>query len=184
MRNLVFAINMSLDGVCDHDIFNPDEETLDFFTQLTRGADTFVYGRKTYELMVPYWPDMAKNHSGSKADNEFAEAFNAIDKMIVFSKSLESAEEKNTSIVRTDLKDEILKLKQGPGKYILTGGVDIPSQLMALGLVDEYYFVVLPIIAGAGRRLLDGRNLQETLQLKLVETKTLKSGCVVLHYSK
>jgi dihydrofolate reductase len=185
MRKLVFAINVSLDGCCDHTKFNPDEETLEFFTQLTRDADTFVYGRKTYQLMVPYWPDIAKNQSGdSKADNEFAQAFDSVSKMIVFSRSLDTAEGKNTSIVRTNLQDAILKLKQEHGKNILTGGVDIPSQLMELGLVDEYHFVVHPILVGEGTRLLQGINLQERLQLKLVESKTLTSGCVALRYAK
>jgi dihydrofolate reductase len=75
-------------------------------------------------------------------------------------------------------------LKQEPGKNILVGGVDIPSQLIELGLVDEYRFVVMPIIAGEGRRLFDGVNLQKKLQLKLVESKTFKSGCVALRYLK
>jgi dihydrofolate reductase len=66
----------------------------------------------------------------------------------------------------------------------LVGGVDIPSQLIELGLVDEYHFVVQPIIAGKGRRLLEGISLQEKLQLKLVESKILKSGCVGLRYLK
>jgi dihydrofolate reductase len=97
---------------------------------------------------------------------------------------LDSAEDKNTRIVRTDLHDEMLKLKQEQGKDILAGGVDIPSQLIKLGLVDEYRFVVQPILAGEGRRLLEGVSLQERLQLKLVESKTFKSGCVALRYVK
>src|SRR6202008_1806496 len=105
-------------------------------------------------------------------------------KKIVFSRSLGSAEDKNTRIVRTNLRDEILKLKQERGKNILVGGVDVPSQLIELGLVDEYRFVVTPIIAGEGRRLLEGVNLPESLQLKLVESKIFKSGCVALHYRK
>ncbi len=64
MRNVIFAINITLDGCCDHTKFNPDEETLEYFTHLTREADTFLYGRKTYQLMVPYWPDVAKNLPG------------------------------------------------------------------------------------------------------------------------
>src|SRR5271170_2797207 len=111
MRNVVFAINMTLDGCIDHTKFTPDEGTFEYFTHLTREADTFLYGRKTYQLMVPYWPDVAKNPSGqTKADYEFAQAFDAVDKIIVFSKSLERAEGKNTRIVRTNLYDEILKL--------------------------------------------------------------------------
>jgi dihydrofolate reductase len=185
MRNLVFAINITLDGCCDHTKFNPDEETLEYFTHLTRDADTFLYGRKTYQLMVPYWPDVAKNPSGhTKADYAFAQAFDAINKIIVFSRSLDGPEGKKTRIVRTSLHDEILKLKQEHGKKILTGGVTIPSQLVELGLIDEYYFVVHPIVSGEGRRLFEDIDLQEKLQLKLVQAKTLKSGCVALHYLK
>ncbi len=185
MRNLIFAINTTLDGCCDHTKFNPDEETLEYFTHLTRDADTFLYGRKTYQLMVPYWPDVAKNRSGqTKADYEFAQAFDAISKIIVFSQSLGSAEDKKTRIIRTNLHDEVLKLKQKPGKNIFTGGVTIPSQLVELGLIDEYYFVVHPIVSGEGRRLFEGINLQERLQLKLVESKPFKSGCVALRYLK
>jgi dihydrofolate reductase len=97
---------------------------------------------------------------------------------------LASTEDKNTRIVRTNLHDEILKLKREPGTNILIGGVDIPSQLIELGLVDEYRFVVGPIVAGEGRRLLEGVNLRERLQLKLVESKIFKSGCVALRYLK
>ncbi|MGA2979533.1 MAG: dihydrofolate reductase family protein, partial [Terriglobales bacterium] len=142
-----------------------------------------VYGRKTYQLMVPYWPDIAKSQSETKADIEFAQTF-VSKKKVVFSRSLASAEDENTRIVRTNLRDEILKLKQEPGKNILVGGVDIPSQLIELGLVDEYRFVVAPIFVGEGRRLLEGVSLRERLQLKLVESKIFESGCVALRYLK
>jgi dihydrofolate reductase len=99
MRNVIFAINITLDGCCDHTTFNPDEETFEYFTHLTRDADTFLYGRKTYQLMVPYWPDVAKNHSGqTKAEIEFAQAFEAINKIIVFSQSLDSPEGKKREL--------------------------------------------------------------------------------------
>ena len=185
MRNVIFAINITLDGCCDHTKQVADDETHEYFTQLLRDADLLVYGRKTYQLMVPFWPDVAKNQSMDKASNEFARTFDSL-KKIVFSRSLGSAqnEDKKTTIVRTDLRDEILKLKQEPGKNILVGGVDIPSQLIELGLVDEYRFVVAPIVVGKGRRLMEGVNLPQKLQLKLVESKTFKSGCVALRYLK
>jgi dihydrofolate reductase len=184
MRKLIYAINLTIDGCCDHTKMTPEEEMFEFHTNLVRNADLFVYGRKTYELMVPYWPDIAKNPSGeTKEDIEFAQAFDS-KKIIVFSKTLEKAEGKNTEIVRKNLKDEILKLKQEQGKYILTGGADIPSQLIQLGLVDEFHIAVHPVIAGEGRRLLEGISLQEKLQLKLVESKTFKSGSIALHYLK
>lgn len=183
MRNLIYAINITLDGCCDHTKQFVDEEQLEYFTHLTRDADLQVFGRKTYQLMVPYWPEVLKNQSETKADTEFARAFVSIDK-VVFSRTLDSAEDKNTRIVRTNLRDEILRLKQEQGKNILVGGVDIPSQLIQLGLVDEYRFVVGPILAGEGRRLLDGVSLPEKLQLKVVESKIFKSGCVALRYLK
>ncbi len=183
MRNVIFAINLTLDGCCDHTKFNPDEEVLEHYTHLLRDFDLLVYGRKTYQLMVPYWPDIAKSQSETKADIEFAQAF-VSKKKVVFSRSLDSAEDKNTKIVRSNLRDEIVKLKHEQGKNILVGGVDIPSQLIELGLVDEYRFVVQPIVAGEGRRLLEGVRLRESLQLKLVESKIFKSGCVALRYLK
>ena len=184
MRNVIYAINLTLDGCCDHTKFNPDEDTFEYFIHLLRDeAGLLVYGRKTYQLMVPYWPDIAKSQSETKADIEFAQIF-VSRKKIVFSRSLASAEDENTRIVRTNLRDEILKLKQEPGKNILVGGVDIPSQLIELGLIDEFRFIVQPIIAGEGRRLLEGVNLPEKYQLKLVESKTFKSGCVALRYLK
>jgi dihydrofolate reductase len=185
MRNLIFAINTTLDGCCDHTKFNPDEETMEYFTHITRDAGTFLYGRKTYELMVPYWPDIAKDHSGqTKVDIEFAQAFDAVNNIVVFSRSLDKAEGKNTRIVRTNLHDEILKLKQEEGKDIHTGGVTLASQLAELGLIDEYRFVVHPIVVGEGRRSFEGINLQEKLKLKLVESKIFKSGGVALRYLK
>jgi len=187
MRKLVYAINTTLDGCVDHTKFYPTEETMEFFTRLTQEADTFLYGRKTYELMVPYWPDVAKEHPGRDdrgADIEFARAFDAVEKIVVFSKSLDSAEGGKTRIVHSGVEDEVLKLKQEEGKNIFTGGVDIASQLAELGLIDEYYFVVHPLVVGAGTRLFEGINLQEKLQLKLVESTVFKSGAVVLLYVK
>jgi dihydrofolate reductase len=183
MRNVIFGINITLDGCCDHTTQFADEEVHEYWTGLLREADLLVYGRKTYELMVPFWPEVAKTQSMTKALNEFAQVFASINR-VVFSRTLDSAEDKNTRIVSTNLRDEILKLKQEQGKNVLTGGVSIPSQLIELGLVDEYRFVVGPVIAGEGRRLLDGVSLPEKLQLKLVESKIFKSGCVALRYLK
>ncbi|HET6893649.1 MAG TPA: dihydrofolate reductase family protein [Pyrinomonadaceae bacterium] len=183
MRNVIFAINITLDGCVDHTKQIGDEETHEYFTDLMRSVDLLVFGRITYQLMVPFWPEVAKSQSMTKASNEFAQAFVSINK-IVFSRSLDGAEDRNTRIVRTNLQDEVLKLKHEQGKNILVGGVSVPSQLIELGLVDEYRFVVNPIVAGEGRRLLEGVSLEERLQLKLVESKIFKSGCVALRYLK
>ena len=182
MRKVILGINISLDGCCDHAKLMPDVDAHKYFMNLMRDIDLLVFGRKTYELMVPYWPDIAKNRSGTKTENEFAEAFDS-KKLLVFSRSLKKAEGK-TRIVSTKPQDEILQLKQESGKNILLGGVDVSSQLMESGLVDEYHFVVQPILAGAGKRLLEGVHLLERFQLKLAESKIFKSGCVALRYLK
>ena len=183
MRKVIFAINITVDGCCDHTKIIPADDTFEYFIELMRDVDLQVFGRKTYQLMVPYWPDVAKDQSATKADREFAKAFDSVNKL-VFSRSLDSVEDRNTRIVQTNLHDEIVKLKQEPGRNILVGGVDVSSQLMELGLVDEYRFVVSPVIVGEGRRLLEGVSLPERLQLKLVESKIFRSGCVALRYLK
>jgi dihydrofolate reductase len=184
MRKLIYAINGTLDGCFGHtDGIPPDEGDMEYHMNLLRGVDTLVFGRKTYQLMVPYWPDALKDPSERKEDREFAREF-VSKKIVVFSRTLESAEDKNTRIVRTNLRDEILKLKQEPGKNILAGGLDIPSQLIELGLVDEYRFMVLPVIAGKGQRLMEGVSLPEKVKLKLAESEILRSGSVALRYLK
>lgn len=185
MRKLIFGINLTIDGCCDHTKGNGSDEVHEYFAQLMREADTLLHGRKTYELMIPYWPDVAKNQSGStKAIRDFAAAFDSIDNIVVCSRTLDRVDGKNVSIISGNLEEEVLKLKQQPGGNISTGGVDIPSQLIALGLVDEYHIVVQPILAGAGRRFLDSTNLPESLQLKLVNSKVFESGHVALKYVK
>ena len=180
MRKLIYAINITLDGCCDHTKGIASEELLEHYTQLLHEVDLSIYGRKTYELMVPYWPDIAKSHAGSKAENEFADAFESVNR-VVLSRTLESADGK-TRIVRGNLREEIVKLKHEPGRNILLGGVNVPAQLAELGLVDEYRFVVQPIVAGEGRGLFEG--LPQRLQLKLVESKSFGPGCVALSYVK
>jgi dihydrofolate reductase len=183
MRNLVYAINLSVDGCCDHTILGPEEmteEVAEYHTDIMRDIDLTIFGRKTYELMVPYWPDVAKDPSAEKTDREFAQRFTAMDK-IVFSRSLAGAEA-NTRIIRADPGAELLRLKKEKGKKISVGGVDLAEQLIAFGLVDEFYFVILPVIVGEGRRLLGGTGLPGRLNLELVGSKNFKSGAVALHY--
>jgi len=180
MRKLIYSINLSIDACCDHTKMTGDDSIMEFFGDLLRESDLLVYGRTTYELMVPYWPDIAKKPMEDPVEYEFAQAFDALDK-IVFSKTIKEVGER-TRIVRTNLKEEILKLKQEHGGHILTGGIALSSKLVELGLVDEYYFVVQPVIVGGGRRLFEGIHLSENIKLKLVEAKPLKTGHVMLHY--
>src|ERR1700742_1488455 len=109
MRHLIFAINVTLDGCCDHTKQFVDEEKLEYFKDLLGHVDLQIFGRKTYQLMVPYWPDVLKSPSETKADREFARAFESTGK-VVFSRSLQGAEDSNTRIIRRNLREEILKL--------------------------------------------------------------------------
>jgi len=181
MRNVVYVMNISIDGNCDHTNFTPQEEIYEYFTNLFQDVDLIVDGRKSYQLMFPYWSDVAKNQSGTKGANEFAEAITRIDK-IVISNTLHSVQG-NARIVRESPGDVIRKLKQQPGKKISVGGVSLRSQLMELGLIDEFHFIIHPVIAGEGKRMLEGINLPGKLNLTLVDAKAFKSGCVALHYT-
>lgn len=185
MRKIIFGINVTIDGCCDHTKGVPDSEVHNYFMQELKDSGTLLYGRKTYELMTPFWPDVAKNPEGHTKDMvDFAQAFVAVPQIVVVSQSLKKVEDKNTRIIHSNLKEEILKLKQQPGKNISLGGVELPLQLLKLDLIDEIQLVVHPVVAGKGRRLFDDLNLQNQLEFKLVETKVFKSGCVALHYVK
>ena len=184
MRKLILGINLTADGCCDHTKSLGYEDIHQYFTDLMQDVDLLIYGRKTYELMVPFWPDMAKNLSGqTKAMNDFAQAFDAIDRL-VFSHTLDNTTDEKTRIVRSNPGDEVRKLKLQPGKNMLVGGVALPSQLIELGLVDEFHVAIHPLMVGAGRRFLEDSLLSEKLLLTLTEVKALPSGCVALRYLK
>ena len=183
MRKVVFAINITADGYCSHTDGIADEELHDFFTGLLRNAGVLLFGRVTYQLMVPYWPDVARNQSESAPINEFARVFDSLDK-VVFSTTLKQVEGTNTRLVRANPEQEVLTLKQQPGKDISVGSLSIASQLSARGLIDEYRFVVHPVVAGKGPRLFETVKPQETLQLDFMGSETFRSGVVALHYRK
>jgi dihydrofolate reductase len=183
MRKVVFAINVTADGFCGHTDMIADDELHQYFTRLLRHAGLLLYGRITYQLMVPYWPDVARNQSENPASNEFARAFDALD-MLVFSTTLAHVDGVHRRLARTGLADEVHALKQQPGKDICVGSLSLASQLSQHGLIDEYHFVVHPVIAGKGPRLFDTVRLRENLPLELVGSEILRSGVVALHYIK
>jgi dihydrofolate reductase len=183
MRKVVFAINITADGYCSHTDMIADEELHKYFTEVLRKANLLLYGRITYQLMVPYWPEIAKTQSDTKATNEFARVFDSLDK-IVFPTTLKQVEGNDTRILRANVAEEVIALKQQPGKDICVGSLSIASQLSERGLIDEYQFVVHPVIAGKGPRLFDTVKLQERLLLDFIGSKTFESGVVALKYRK
>lgn len=181
MRKVVFAINITIDGYCGHESgVAADDELHAHFTNLLKDSGVEILGRNTYELMYPFWHEVAVNQSETKALNEFAVVYNAVPKL-VFSTTLKSAEWGNATLLRSGLREEILKLKEQPGKNIGIGSLNVASQVASWDLIDEYHFVVHPFIAGKGPRLFEagGEHL-----LKLVESKAFASGAVALHYKK
>jgi dihydrofolate reductase len=117
VRKVVFAINMTADGYFGHAEGIPDEDLHRWFTGLLRNAGLILFGRITYQLMVPYWPDVARAQSEDEATNEFARVFDALDK-VVFSTTLRDVQGNNTRIARATPGEEVLALKQQPGKDI------------------------------------------------------------------
>jgi dihydrofolate reductase len=160
-----------------------DDELHEYFTGLLRNADTILYGRKTYQLLFPFWHTVAENQSANEADNEFARTIDSLNK-IVFSKAAMSIDSKNTTISHAKIETVLQELKSQPGKDIYVGGLSIGSYVMRLGMVDEYYFVVHPVVAGKGPRLFEAEGIKERLQLKLVGSKKFQSGVFALHYKK
>ena len=183
MRKVVFAINITADGFCNHTDGIADEELHEYFTKVLRNASLLLYGRITYKLMVPYWPDVARNQSGPDAENEFARVFDSLDK-VVFSTTLQRVDGTNTRIVRANVAEEVVALKQQPGKDIGVGSLSIASQLSARGLIDEYRFVVHPVVAGKGPRLFETVKMQDSLRLDFIGSETFRSGVIALHYRK
>lgn len=171
-------MNLSIDGCYDHNFAAPDEELMHYFTDLMQETGVIVYGRKTYELMIPYWPEVARTKNGSPEDVAFAEALDPIPKIVV-SRTLETADAR---IVREDPEGLIRELKAQPGKLIALSSTTLLPQLLDAGLIDELRLVVHPVLVGDGKHLFN--QLAFKTQFKLAETKTFKSGVIALHYQK
>jgi dihydrofolate reductase len=182
MRKVSFSINISLDGYCDHTLGNPSEELMEYFVGLMEDVDLLFFGRVMYQLMFPYWANVADGRSGSAAEIRFAEKLVSINKVVV-SRSLESVYN-NTTIIRNNPVDALQKLKALPGKTISVDTVSMLPELIEAGLIDEFHLVVHPVIAGGGRHLLDAGALTSNHKLELINTRTFNNGCVALHYRK
>ncbi len=180
MRKVIAAMNMTLDGFCDHTAVIADEEIHEHYTKLLESADTIIYGRKTFELME-YWLTIIKNPTGNKSMDEFAVAIDNISK-IVFSHTLKNVKWKTARLAKSDLKEEVLELREQAGKDILVGSPGMIVSLTQLDLIDEYQLCVHPVIAGKGLPLF--KNITDRINLKLLQTKTFGCGAVILYYER
>jgi dihydrofolate reductase len=183
MRKLIVFNNVTLDGYFagkDGDISwfkgNMDPEFTAFVLENAIAGGTLAFGRVTYEMMASYW----QTPEASENDPVIAERMNNLPK-VVFSKTLDRARWNNTTLVKTDLAEEVRKLKKHPGKDIaILGSGQIVAQLAQAGLIDEYQIVLNPVIVGQGKTMFEG--IAKNLALKLTKTRTFGNGNIVLWY--
>ena len=193
MRKLFLSMQMTLDGFST----GPNDE-MDYLPSFTdesmwrdlheemwrnlEAVDTFILGRRTYQIWEKYWPAAGKNPQSTDSDKKFSR-FADETKKIVISSTLDRADWKNTVLIKDNIAEEIQKLKQQPGRNIaVAGGATVAQTLAKLGLIDEYQIVVHPVILGKGKLLL--KDLDVRQKLKLIGTKTFYSGAVELNYAR
>ena len=178
MRPLRYSINVTLDGCCDHEVGIADEESHRYWAAELERADALLFGRATYEMMEAAWRRPARTGAWPDWMVPFARTIDRAKKYVV-SGTLDRVDW-NAELVRGDLGKAVQQLKREPGKGLFVGGVKLPLALADLGLIDEYEFVVLPILAGHGPTLFAG--LSERLELRLVGRQEFRSGAVALRY--
>jgi dihydrofolate reductase len=184
-RKVIYAMMVSLDGYMegpdgDLDWSFPDEELHKHFNDQESEIDINLYGRGLYENMSNYWPTADSNPSAPQVEIDFARIWKSKSK-VVFSKTLEQVEW-NSRLVRENIAEEVVKLKEQPGKNLSVGGSGIASTFMKLGLIDEYRLYIHPVVLGGGKPMLQPMN--EAIRLRLVEARTFSSGVVLLRYQR
>ena len=185
MRKVIVTMWVTLDGFIagpnnDMSWVRVDEAMGTYENDLVSAADTLLLGRATYQGFAGAWPHVPNNPAASEGEKEYARKLNSMRK-IVFSRTLETAQWKNSTLLHEISPDDIVALKQESGKNIVIyGSASVVQALMDLELIDEYQLLVHPIVLGSGKRLFrDGSN---TTALRLVEAKPFSSGVVLLSY--
>lgn len=180
-------MHSSLDGFVagsngEMDWITVDEEIFDFVSTMTDKADTALYGRVTYQMMEAYWPTAGAKPDASRHDREHSIWYKNVSK-VVLSKTLNDTGLKNTKVISDNLIENINKLKQKTGKNILIfGSPGASHSLLKLGLIDEFWIFLNPILIGEGISLF--KDVPELTKLVLLETRTFSCGVIALHYRK
>ena len=180
MRPLRYAINVTLDGCCDHRAIIPDEDLHRHAAEILEQADALFFGRVIYEMMEAAWRQPAPAGTRPEWMEPFARTINAAKKYVVSSTLNKDRVDWNAELVRGDLEKAVQQLKHQPGKGLLVGGVKLPQALAELGLIDEYEFVVHPRLVGHGPTLFAG--LSKPVDLRLVGRLEFGSGAVAMRY--
>lgn len=178
MRKVIAAINITIDGFCDHTSAIADDELHQHYTEVLRTAGILLYGRITYELME-FWRPFVKEPSGNKPMDEFAVAIDKVPKL-VFSRTLKSVDWDSAKLAKRDLIETVSELKRLPGKDIFACSPSLISTLTGHGLIDEFQLCVHPVIAGRGLPLF--KHMREALILELTSTKEFGSGAIIHYY--
>jgi dihydrofolate reductase len=185
MRKVTYGMSVSLDGFIearngDLSWSFPDEELHQHFNDREAMIDTYLYGRGLYENMAAFWPTADENPSAPEVEIEYARIWKSKPK-IVFSKTLDEVGW-NSRLVRGNIAEEVNQLKEQPGKDMGVGGANLAATFMQLGLIDEYWLYIHPVILGGGKRMFGA--LQDRIDLELVETRRFGSGVVLLRYRR
>ena len=181
MGLLTFALNVTLDGCCDHREGVADDALLRYYTRLMDAVGGMLWGRVTYEMMESAWPAVARDENAPRATREWARKLEAKPKYVV-SSSRRDFPWNNTFRVEGDLHAAVRQLKEKTPQGVLVGSPMLSAALERLGLIDEYRLVLHPVLAGHGPTLFQG--LEPSRRLELVSTKRLKSGALALHYRR
>jgi dihydrofolate reductase len=181
MGLLTFGLNVTLDGCCDHREGIADDELHDHFTQLMDEAGAMLWGRTTYEMMESAWPAVARDEKAPRAMREWAQKLEVKPKYVV-SASRHDFPWTNTFRLEGDLHQAVTQLKEKTPRGILAGSPMLGAALERLGLIDEYRFVVHPVIAGHGPTLFQG--IEGSRRLELLSTKRFPSGAIATHHRR
>ncbi len=179
MRKVIAAINMTLDGFCDHTAgIIADEELHNHYADLLNNAGVLLYGRITYQLMQ-FWQTLLKNPSEEKSMNDFAISIDKVEKL-VFSNTLKDTGWDTAKLANKSLDEEVLELKQQQGKDIFVGSRSLIIQLLNGNLINEFQLCIHPVVEGKGLPLFD--QIKDRIMFNLIKTKSLKSGATVFYY--
>ncbi|AIQ15112.1 dihydrofolate reductase family protein [Paenibacillus durus] len=183
MRKIVVFNNVSIDGYYaglngEIDWFIHDPEVNQAAHEMMN-PDTVLFGRATYQMFESYWPHVANNPNAPEGARMMANELNQMTK-VVFSTTLQEVNWENSKLHSGNLAEEVRRLKVGEGADItIFGSGTIVQQLEKEALIDEYLLVLTPVVIGTGRPLFKDVN---KMKLELLETRSFKSGVVLLHY--
>ena len=179
MRKVIAAMNMTLDGYCDHTLGKVDAEMHDHYTALLRNGSVILYGRITYQLME-YWRDIVAHPSGERSANDFAAVMDEIPK-VVFSHTLREVDWHSARLSKKEPAEELADLQKDEGGDILVGSRSLIISLLNEGLVDELQLCIHPLLAGSGLELFD--QLRRKVELRFIGSKVFEgTGAVVMTY--